>query len=475
MSAHNIILTAINRNTIYTPLALLYCRACLEKDKTLKKKIGIEIKEYELDDSDEFILWELTRSAPRVIGFSCYLWNINKVLKLCRMIRRVAPGTSIILGGPEVSPRAREILKNNPEPDLIVRGEGEFVFARAVKTILNGRNDLSRIKGLTFRAGQRIIETPDQEPIEKLDAIPPVYPDNRIEISHREVCLETQRGCVYGCWFCYYNKGRRGAWRTFSVRRVKQDLTYLLSRRNTTIYLMDPVFNIDLERAKEICRFIIKNNRYHIPFHTEIQAELVDEELAVLLKKANMRFVEAGLQSENEAVLKSVRRPFNRERFIQGFNFMKKHGLTVELQLILGLPGETLKTFERSLDFALWLDPPVLSIFKLQVLPGTPIREKAARLGIEYETAPPYEFVKSRTMSFADSITAQKVVNSISLFRGNKRARRYCDNEGIPLTQLIHRWLKHLRADSLLLNGENNKALKIEARSFIKSLKRRKP
>jgi radical SAM superfamily enzyme YgiQ (UPF0313 family) len=473
MGTQTITLAAINRNTIYTPLALLYCRAFLEKDKTPAKKTSVEIKEYELDDSDEFILWELAQTAPLVIGFSCYLWNITKILKLCRMIRRVMPGVIIILGGPEVSPQARAILQNNPEPDLIVRGEGEFVFTQVIKAILSGKNDFSRIKGLTFRAGRRIIETPDQPPIADLDTIPPVYTDGRIKPAHREVCLETQRGCVFGCWFCYYNKGCR-EWRTFSIRRVKQELACLLAHRNTTIYLMDPVFNIDLERSKEICRFIIKHNRYHIPFHTEIQAELVDEELADLLKKADMRFVETGLQSGNEQVLKNVHRPFNRERFLQGFNFMKKNGLTVELQLILGLPGETLESFKRSLDFALRLDPPILSVFKLHVLPGTAIRAMAGSLGIEYETTPPYEFIKSKTMTFADSITAQKIITSVSLFRNNKQARRYCRTRGLTMMGLIHRWLEYPHGDSLLLNGENNKTLEKEAKHFINSIKRRK-
>ncbi|MFA5363142.1 MAG: radical SAM protein [Candidatus Omnitrophota bacterium] len=474
MNTQTITLAALNRNTIYTPLALLYCRACLEKDKTLAKKISVELKEYELDDSDEFILWELVRPSPRVIGFSCYLWNIEKILKLCRMIRRVMPGVIIILGGPEVSPQAREILQNNPEPDLIVRGEGEFVFTQVIKTILKGKNDFSRIEGLTFRAGRRIIETPGQPPIANLDAIPSVYRDKRVELSNREVCIETQRGCVFGCGFCYYNKGRR-EWRTFSIRRVKKELAFLLKHRDTTIYLMDPVFNIDLKRSKEICRFIIKHNPYHIPFHTEIQAELVDRELAVLLKKANMRFVEVGLQSGNEHVLRNVQRPFNRERFIQGFTFMKNSGLTVELQLILGLPGETLESFKRSLDFALSLDPPILSVFKLHVLPGTTIRAMAASLGIEYEKAPPYESIKSTTLPFTDSITAQKIVNSVSLFRRNNKARQYCKTRGLNMTELIHRWLEHLRDDSLLLNGENNKILENETKQFINSLKRRIP
>ena len=87
--AQTIALVAINRNTIYTPLALLYCKACVEKDKVLNGRVKVDLTEYELDDSDEYIVWEIQKTAPRVIGFSCYLWNIRKIYKLCRIIRRV--------------------------------------------------------------------------------------------------------------------------------------------------------------------------------------------------------------------------------------------------------------------------------------------------------------------------------------------------------------------------------------------------
>ena len=463
-----IVLAALNRNTIYTPLALLYCKTCLEKDTNLSPRVNVELKEFELDDPEEYIAWELAKTSPRIIGFSCYLWNIQKILKLCSMIRRVIPRAMVVLGGPEVSPRAKEVLKHNPAVNLVVRGEGEFVFKQVVRAYLD-KNALSRIKGITYRKNRKIFENPGQPLIANLDTIPSVYTNGGIELSNREVCLETQRGCVFGCWFCYYNKGCR-AWRTFSINRVKKELAFLLSQKNITIYLMDPVFNIDLKRAKEICRFIIKHNRYRIPFHTEIQAELADEELADLLKKAGMRYVEVGLQSENEQVLKNVRRAFNREKFIRGFNFMKQRGLTVELQLILGLPGESLESFERSLDFALRLDPAVLSVFKLQVLPGTKIREQAKALGIQYQNDPPHEFIQSKTMSFSDSITAQKVVNSVSLFRGNKRVKKFRERQTLSPTQFIHRWLTYLQSDNLLLNGENNKILEKEAKLFINSL-----
>ncbi|MGE5308035.1 MAG: B12-binding domain-containing radical SAM protein [Deltaproteobacteria bacterium] len=464
----NVVLAALNRNTIYTPLALLYLRACISRDRELAGKADVELKEFELSDSCEYIVWEIVRRAPGVVAFSCYLWNISLILRLSAMLKQVLPGAVIVLGGPEVSPRAHEIIAQNPAVDIVIRGEGEFAFVEAVKAIKAGKG-LSGIKGLTFRMGRKVIENPERPPIKNLDSIPSVYLDGCTAVAHREACLETQRGCVFGCEFCYYNKGCR-TWRKFGLARVRRELAFLLSQSDVTVYLMDPVFNIDLKRAKEICRFIIERNRHHAPFHTEIQAELVDAELASLLKKADMRYVEVGLQSVDKGVLGRARRPFDRERFVKGFNLLKDAGLVVELQLILGLPGDTLEKFKESLEFALRLDPPVLSVFKLQVLPGTGIRRDAARLGLKFDREPPYEFIESPTMPLADSIHCQKIVNSISLFRRDPSALACCRREGITLVGLIERWLRQMPSDGILLNGEDNRALAREARIFSRSL-----
>jgi radical SAM superfamily enzyme YgiQ (UPF0313 family) len=466
----SIVLVGLNRNTVYTPLALLYCRACLTENKKLSARVRVDIREYELEDSEEYILADLVKFAPGIIGFSCYLWNIQKILKLSRMLRGVLPGIKIILGGPEVSPRAKEMLAQEPAVDLVVRGEGEFVFAEVAEAYLTGKA-LSGVKGITFRRGKKIFENPGQAVIARLDSIPSAYLNSGYDLANREICLETQRGCVFGCWFCYYNKGCAN-WRVFSLERVKKELLFLFSQDQAEIYLMDPVFNIDLKRAKEICRFIIKHNKKRVPFHTEIQAELVDEELARLMKKACVRYIEVGLQSDDEKVLKNVRRGFNREKFIRGFNLLKRNKLVVELQLILGLPGDSLETFFKSLRFALELDPPVLSVFKLQVLPGTMIREHAVSLGIEYEKDPPYEFIQSRTMPYRDAILAQKAVNSVSLFRRNKAALKLCKQKGLDMTQLIRLWLEHTDSDDLLLNHEDHNSLSKEAAAFLQTCRR---
>lgn len=230
---------------------------------------------------------------------------------------------------------------------------------------------------------------------------------------------------------------------------------------------MDPVFNFDVERAKEICKFIVQKNKNNISLHTEIRAELVDEELAGLFDKANIKYLEVGLQSSDPKVLRCVNRKTDIKRFVRGINFLKKYDLNAEVQLILGLPKDTLNSFKRSLEFVLSLEPKKLTVFPLQVLPGTEIWNKAARLGILYEEKPPYAFLQSKSLSFDDLVKLQKIINSLNLFRTKMTIKFLCKEAHLKLLDIIRIWIEWVNDDKFLLNPQNNEVLKDKFFKFI--------
>lgn len=464
-----ILLSSINANRFFTPLAPLYLKAFLLADRYLKEKIKVEIKEFSQFDSDDFILWEIKKSNPEIIGFSCYIWNIKKILTLSLKIKKLNRNTRIILGGPQVSPIAETILEENNQIDFIVRGEGEVTFKELIKTLLDSKKNLDMVSGITYRDNSQIVNNLDREIIPDLDSIPSVYICNFTNLKNREVCLETQRGCVFKCHFCYYNKGFDKI-RFFSMQRTKRELSFLLRQKLTTIYLMDPVFNLNMKRAKEICRFIIGNNKNNIPFHTEIKAEFIDDELAELFSKANIKYLEIGLQSTKNKVLSLVNRKLNLENFANGINLLKKYDFKTEVQLILGLPGDTFYSFKRSLEFVLNLQPKALSIFRLQVLPGTEIWNKARELGIIYEDEPPHYFLQSKTLSFDEVIQLEKIKNSLNLFRTKKTIEFLCKETKIKLLDIIELWVNWLKDDKFLLSFQDSEVLKKKFRRFIKYL-----
>jgi radical SAM superfamily enzyme YgiQ (UPF0313 family) len=205
---------------------------------------------------------------------------------------------------------------------------------------------------------------------------------------------------------------------------------------------MDPIFNLHAERAKEICRFIAAHNSRRIPVHAEIWAEFVDDEMARLMREANFQFLEVGLQSTDESVLVTAERRLRLEKFLAGVRSLKTYGLTFELQLIYGLPGDTLASFRKSLNFAAALDPPQLAVFPLMVLPGTELWRKAAGLQLEFDPEPPY-FVRSHySMSAADVAVGWKLVEEINAVSRSKTLRYLGRERGLSYAAVIEAWMR---------------------------------
>lgn len=424
----------------FTPLALLYLKAHLVEHGGLDAG-DVTIAEFERATSGETIANAVLATSPDVVGFSCYLWNIAALLDAAVRIRAALPLVKIVLGGPEVGPVADAVLARNPCIDVVVRSEGEVPFCELVLAWRdNGR--VTDVAGVSWRDGDRVVANAEAAIVRDLNRVASPHLAGYIDHTDRVICLETQRGCVFTCSFCFYNKDYSIRNRRFDLSRVKEELLFWLAQDVAEIYLMDPVFNLNSARAKEICRFIAEHNDRRIPFHTEVWAEFIDDEMAELFARANFRFIEVGLQTSDHAVLEIVERRFKRQQFLDGIAHLHAHHLNFELQLIAGLPGETLETFRASLNFAASLKPPDLAVFDLMILPGTELWRKAGSMGIDFDPEPPYEVRAHATMSAADITRVRDISQTSSLFWKVLALRLLARAEGTSFADLVEDWLE---------------------------------
>jgi anaerobic magnesium-protoporphyrin IX monomethyl ester cyclase len=435
-----ILLVTQHANPRFTPLALLYLKAALVA-QGVADAAEVTIAEFGPDDGEEAIAATLVAAEPDVVGLSCYVWNIAVLREVSRRVRLACPEVKIVMGGPEVGPVAARVLGRTRSVDVIVRSEGEGPICELVRCWrADGR--LEDVAGITWRAGDRITENADAAIVRDLNQVASPHFANFIDHTGRVICLETQRGCVFTCSFCFYNKDYSIRNRRFDLDRVQDELRFWLDEDVHEIYLMDPVFNLNAARAKEICRFVIRHNHRHIPFHTEVWAEFIDDEMAALFAEANFTFVEVGLQTSDHAVLDLVERRFKRQEFINGLGHLNAHGIPYELQLIAGLPGETLDTLRASLDFAASFAPPHLSVFDLMILPGTELSRKADSMGIEFDPEPPYEIRSHPTMPAGDMAHAR----DLSLMAGRlwrlQTMRLLARATGGGYAALVEDWLR---------------------------------
>lgn len=434
-----ICLATVHTTAGFIPLALLYLKAYLVH-RTGVPPDDIAIREFPRAAEADHVVDSILRGDPEVVGLSCYVWNITTFREVVRQIKRERPSVRIVLGGPEVGPIARRLLPSMPDVDVIVKSEGEIPFAEIITNWRRG-GIIDDVDGICFRSGEGVLETKDAAPLLDLNQLPSPHLGSTADNTGRTICIETQRGCVFRCNFCFYNKDLSIRNRRFDLERVKSEIAFWLQRDVAEIYLMDPVFNLNAARAKEICRFIIQHNDRRIPFHAEVWAEFFDRELAFLMRDANFQFLEVGLQTTDEATLATADRRLKLQKFIDGVRCLKEAGLRYELQLIHGLPGETRASFRRSLDFAMSLDPPDLAVFPLMVLPGTELSRKAEALGLAFDPAPPYLVRSHQSMDRAEIEYGWKLADAAHALSRSRALRLLAREPNVSFSDMVDEWI----------------------------------
>ena len=334
---------------------------------------------------DAAVLRWILDDPPAVLGMTSFMWNVERNIWLARRVRDAAPECRIILGGPEIT--ADHSLVDFEVVDAVVVGEGERAFPRFLA------EDSSQA------ARSRVYS--DCEPV-VLDGVPDPYLMGVLTPRKGEILyLETMRGCPYGCEYCFYSKQHRNL-RFFPRERAREVFRLAREREVSEIYLMDPSFNLTpglVERLKRMAEW----NPERIPIHSEARLESITPEIAVAMQKAGFRSVEVGLQSTNPEALADVGRTWDREGFIRGAGLLKDMEIRAQTGVIMGLPGDTVADFLRTLDFLLELDlAENLELYPLSLLPGTRLRERAREAGIRYQDLPPYQVTATPRMDMDD-------------------------------------------------------------------------
>jgi hypothetical protein len=350
---------------------------------------------------DAAILGWIEEIRPDMVGFSCYLWNVQRTLYLCSIIRHVLKECIIVLGGPEVT-RDNDFLLAHDCFHFGVVGEGEETFAGLLNASAHGMQGVRDIPGLMVRQGSRFVFTKPRSLMTNLDRVPSPYLNNILAPGlNKGMVMETVRGCPMRCAYCYYHKSSPEV-RTFGAGRIGDELRWALQKGIREATVIDPCF------ARRPCLEALlaemgAAGQKNIRFSCELIAEDITPDLVDALVAAGLAHVEIGLQSTNEKALRNIGRPFTRDAFIRGVRLLRSAGIRVMTDIMVGLPGDTREDVKRTIDFVLAEDLcDDLGLYPLSVLPGTKLRHKAQQFGIEYFHEPPYLATKTPGMGDED-------------------------------------------------------------------------
>ncbi|MBP2072231.1 B12-binding domain-containing radical SAM protein [Thermoanaerobacterium butyriciformans] len=380
------LLVGLNAKYYHTNLAI-------RNIKWYCKPMEIEILEMTINDDTDYVLYEILKKMPDVVGFSCYIWNIEKVLKLCEYIKKVKKEIIVVLGGPEVSYDAENLLKSG-YIDFVVLGEGEITFKRLLERIYNSRS-IDDLDGIVYRKNEDIIVKIKTDYV-SLDDIPFPYIDE--EISDKLVYYETSRGCPFRCSYCLSSLDNKLRYAT--IEKVKADLNELSKMGAKIVKLIDRSFDSNIKRAIEILN-IIRGLKGDTVFHCEVNPELINKEFIDSLKgiKDRIQF-EVGIQTTNRNTLINVSRNPDVDGALKGIKLIVDAGIKVHVDLIAGLPGDSFKSVANSFNDVYKLNPDEIQLGFLKLLKGTDLRKNADKYCIEFRSDTPYEVLKTSTMSY---------------------------------------------------------------------------
>ncbi len=323
---------------------------------------------------------------PRIVGLGVYVWNARESAMLAAELKRLSPGTVIVLGGPEIS-HETETQPVFQDADYVIKGEGELAFAKLCGELLAGNPPAGKI-----------ISGPAPD-LAALELPYGLYTQD--DLANRVLYTEASRGCPFGCEFCLSSLDK--AVRYFPAEKLLAAWEKLLERGALRFKFTDRSFNLDIARASAVLNFFLERYKPGMFLHFEMVPDRFPEELFAPLKKfpAGSLQLEVGVQTFNEAAAARIGRRQDgaaAERNI--LRLRKETSAYIHADLIAGLPGEDLASFAAGFDRLAALGPQEIQVGILKRLRGAPIARHTVEWKMVYSPAPPYELRQNAQLDF---------------------------------------------------------------------------
>ncbi|MDU1128787.1 B12-binding domain-containing radical SAM protein [Veillonella sp.] len=427
----NVVLSTLNSKFIHSSLALRYLKAYGEAHGQ-----AYDIVEYTINMPVLHILSDITEHDIDILGFACYIWNIEMTLHVVDMVKAVRPDIKIVLGGPEVSFTADELLERCPNIDYIVQGEGEEAFHALVTALQLGNDGLDPvIPGVRGRRDGSILGSLEAVEVSDLSSIPFPYTEEDMEdLEHKIIYYESSRGCPFSCQYCL--SGNKNTVRFFLQERTLEELQWFIDHGVKQVKFVDRTFNCAPHHHRPLMEFM-RDSDTDMNFHLEMEPELMTEwETNILCETPPGRIqIEVGVQSTHKKTLDAINR-YNDWPYIQkSIRPIIQAGRThVHMDLIVGLPHEDFNRFGQSFNDLFSLQPHALQIGFLKLLKGSGVRRMREYKYVADPLAP-YEVLSTHVLPY-DDVRFLKYFEDV--FERFYNSERFRTTFGYIGQQLIH-------------------------------------
>ncbi|MBU0477575.1 B12-binding domain-containing radical SAM protein [bacterium] len=336
------------------------------------------------------IVKDVMSDSPDLIGIYNSTSNYFSVSSLVSEIKKTKRSQKIVLGGPHPSFLPEEILTETAV-DYCVIGEGEETLLELVQHIEGNSDELNKIDGLAYKTSDdKIIINKPRKRIDDLDSLPfpavhllpPLSKYKFYPLQSKRspyMTLITSRGCPYNCVFCETPFGKTV--RYHSPEYVVNYIDYLVKQFGVKeLCFVDDTFTLKEKRVFEICGLIQKIN-LDVSWYSATRANIKDKTIFNEMRKAGCWICAIGAESGDPEVLRLIGKGVSLDEIKSSCEAVLKAGIVLKTFFILGNPGETLETIEKTIKFAKSLKAhyPVFSL--MTPFPGTELWNTAEKYG----------------------------------------------------------------------------------------------
>lgn len=344
---------------IYLPYSVGLLQSYVQHNAQQPEKYQFLMPIYTLNESIEEAVLKI--QAADIVGFSSYIWNMNKNLALAKRLKELNPEIFIVFGGPQVPDHCEDFLREHPFINMCCHGEGEAIFLQLLESYPNLNREIA---GTSYLDNQKQFITHPKGPrIKDVNTIPSPYLsgvfDELIENNPGEswfIMWETNRGCPFACTFCDWGSAINSKIYPFEIERLYQELDWFAKHQVEFVFCCDANFGI-LKRDLELAKYMVKvKEETNYPGILNFQSTKNLTERAYEIPKMLYACglypeVTLSLQSVDPNTLKHIKRDnISLETYEELQRRFTRDGVKTYTELILGLPGETYQSYTQGID-----------------------------------------------------------------------------------------------------------------------------
>ena len=338
---------------------------------------------YSLSGTVKTIIDRTRSFKADVVAISSTTALIDNTFKTAEAIKKHDKRIKVVVGGPHATADPAHCLSNQ-NVDAALIGEGDMSLHKTLQAFQNNES-LDNIMGVAFRDKEEKIITSNPFLIKNIDELPfPAYDllpldEYKSPYSTRKpfTSMCRTRGCSYVCTYCEIPQIYKRTFRIQSPERTIKEVDYLVNEFGIKeIAFKDPIFTLDRNNVMKFCDLLIKRN-YTLIWSANSRVDNITQEMCLKMKEAGCESLTFGLESGDQQILNNLKKHATIQQARQAISYAKKAKIKVVANFMVGNPGETNESINKTIKFMKEIGPDYVNIAFTTALPGTELWNQA--------------------------------------------------------------------------------------------------